>query len=518
MDELISQVLRVLRGMWRRRWMGLLAAWIVAGIGSALVLRVPERYEATATVFVDTKSVLKPLMRELTVEPDIDQKLQLLAKTLITRPNIEVLMKKANLVTPGMTVLEREALIARLTREIKLSSFSRDNVFTFSYRDTNMATARLVVEKLVTLFVESDLGAKTRDTDAARGFIDTQIKAYETRLAEAETRLKDFKIRNMGVSDPSGKDYFTRISALTDELSKVMVDLQAAEQGRDARKRELSGEVVNLVPDVPPPSSANQVTEFDARLDAQRRQLDELLRRYTELHPDVVASRRLITRLEEQRQMELDARRRNAVNAPLQPTNSLGAAVQQQTRLALAEAEATVASLRVRAKDTQARLAQLRSSASRVPQVEAELAQLNRDYEVVRRNYEALVAQREKASMSEEVDATRLAQFRVIDPPRTSDKPVFPDRKVLVAVVLVLSLFVGAAVSFLMIQLVPTIGDAQSLRRFTGRPVLGSVSMLSTPESLGVQRRRSMAFVAGLGGLFMAFSAWFVFLTLPART
>ena len=68
------------------------------------------------------------------------------------------------------------------------------------------------------------------------------------------------------------------------------------------------------------------------------------------------------------------------------------------------------------------------AAASRVPQIDAELAQLNRDYDVVRRQYEAMVARREKAALSEDVDATRLAQFRIIDPPRVSPQPVFPNR------------------------------------------------------------------------------------------
>ncbi|MGD9834991.1 MAG: Wzz/FepE/Etk N-terminal domain-containing protein, partial [Piscinibacter sp.] len=97
MDELIAQVLSTLRAMWRRRWLGLAIAWTAALLAALLLLRMPDRYEATARVYVDTMTLLKPLMRDLTVEPDIDQTLQLLARTLITRPNIEVLMRKGNL-------------------------------------------------------------------------------------------------------------------------------------------------------------------------------------------------------------------------------------------------------------------------------------------------------------------------------------------------------------------------------------------------------------------------------------
>ena len=181
MNELIAQVTTALRSMWRRRWVGLLVAWIVGVVGIVGLLRVPDRYEATARVFVDTKSVLKPLMRDLAVEPDIDQTINMLARTMITRPNIELLIGKSLLALGPMSPLERERTIDSLLRDIKLSGSGRDNVFSFSYRDTDPVRARLVVEKLVALFVESDLGAKARDTESARSFIDQQIKTYETR-------------------------------------------------------------------------------------------------------------------------------------------------------------------------------------------------------------------------------------------------------------------------------------------------------------------------------------------------
>ena len=297
MNELIAQATATLRSMWRRRWVGLLVAWIVGVVGIVGLLRVPDRYEATARVFVDTKSVLKPLMRDLAVEPDIDQTINMLARTMITRPNIELLIGKAHLALGSMSPLDRERTIDSLLREIKLSGSGRDNVFSFSYRDIDPVRARLVVEKLVALFVESDLGAKARDTESARSFIDQQIKTYEARLAEAEGRLKDFKVRNIGIADSSGRDYFTRMSALSEELGRVTVELRAAEQSREALKRELSGETAWLLPDTIAPAEISGTPELDARIDAQRRQLDELLRRYTDLHPDVVAGRRLIARL-----------------------------------------------------------------------------------------------------------------------------------------------------------------------------------------------------------------------------
>lgn len=505
MDELIAQALAVARSMWRRRWVGLIVAWVVGVLGATVLWRMQDRFEATARVYVDTKSVLKPLMHDLTVEPDIDQTIAMLARTLITRPNIELLMRKSKL--DARPAEQRERMLELLLRDIKVSGSGRDNVFTFSYRDTSTERARLIVQNLVALFVESDMGAKMRDAETARDFIDQQIKAYEARLAEAEGRLKEFKIRNLGVTDVSGKDYFARMSALSEELIKLSTELRASEQSRDALRRELEGETMSLIPDLVTAGPVANTSEIDARLDTQRRQLDELLRRYTDLHPDVVATRRLIGRLEEQKQQELEAARRRAAEAKPAKSTTQTNPVFQQVKLALAESEANVAGLRVRVAETQARVNQLRASANRVPQVEAELTQLNRDYEVVRRNYEAMVGRREKASLSEEVDSTRPAQFRVIDPPRTAENPVFPNRLMLAPLLLGVSLMAGIAASFLAAQLMPTFDSAHALRAVTQRPILGSVSLMLTAAMVRRSRLLMLAFGSGLGSLVLVYAA-----------
>lgn len=516
MEQLVQQVMEILRAMWRRRWIGMLIAWGVAIVGGVSLMLVPNRYEASARVYVDTKTVLRPLMRDLTVEPDLEQTVGLLARTLITRPNVELLMRKSGLEAPGMSPVARDETIEALLRSIKVASSGRDNVFSFSFRDTDPDRARLVVQNLVQLFLESDTGAKRRDAEAARDFIDEQIKNYEGRLAEAENRLKEFRLRNMDIADSSGKDYYARISALNDEMAKLSVELRAAEQARDAIRNELNGEAMSLVPDVP--SATPGASEYDARIDSQRKQLDELLRRYTELHPDVVTTRRLIARLEEQRAQDLEVRRKAEASKPPQRNASATSSVMQQVKLALAEAEANVASLRVRLGDIQARTAKLKAAASRIPQIEAELAQLNRDYDVVRRTYETMVARREKASLSEDVDSTRSAQFRVIDPPRTSPHPVFPNRMALAPLVLLAALAVGMAACFAIVQLMPTFDNSRPLRIATQRPVLGSVSMVRNDGMLRRTRRGMLAFGSAFGALLLVVAIWIAWLsTLQAR-
>ena len=189
----------------------------------------------------------------------------------------------------------------------------------------------------------------------------------------------------------------------------------------------------------------------------------------------------------------------------------------QRIKIARAEAEANVASLRSRVAETEGRLAQLRAAAGRVPQIEAELAQLNRDYEVLQKNYQQLVSRRESASLGEDVNSAGLAEFRIIDPPRVAPNPVFPNRLALDFVVLVAAVGAGLAASFAMAHARPTFHAVAALREFTQRPVLGSVSMLPTDADVRRRRFANVAFGSGLAGLLVACSLWVTVVSMGTR-
>lgn len=518
MDEFLRQFSAIGGAMWRRRWIGLATAWVVAIIGTALVWSTPDRYEASARVFVDTQTVLKPLMAGLAVQPNIDEQIGMLARTIIARPNIEKIMHSANMDASATSQIERDQMVDDLTKRIRFTGSGRENIYTISYQDTSPERSKRVVQDLLSLFVESGLGNKKRDSDGARRFIDEQIKGYEQKLSEAENRLKEYKLKNLGFTSGTGGDYFQRMSALSEEAAKVRQELRSAEEARDAYRRELKGEELVMLPDFGTSAvTGAPSSEFDARIDAQRKQLDELLRRFTDQHPDVVATRRLLSQLEDQKRQETEARRKVAAAQGAPRVSASTNPVFQRIKISLAEAEANVASLRSRVAETEGRLAQLRSVASKAPGIEADLAQLNRDYDVMRKNYDELVSRRESASLGGNVDSAGLAEFRIIEPPRIAPNPVFPNRLALILLVLLVSIGTGLAASFAMAQTFPTFHAVAALRQFTQRPVLGSVSILENAQTIWRQRFSNAAFAGGSAMLIVACGAWAVWATMNVR-
>jgi polysaccharide chain length determinant protein (PEP-CTERM system associated) len=400
---------------------------------------------------------------------------------------------------------QQEALIDSLGDTLKIQGLGRDNLYTISARDPDPAKAQRIVQALVSIFVESSLGDKRQDTDSARKFIEEQIRNYEKKLEDAENRLKEFKLRNIELATTEGKSGVDRLGELTNHLNSARLELREAEQSRDALRRQIAGEEPVLLPETPGSEGNVSLPEIDGRIDVQKRNLDTLLQRYTEQHPDVIGTRRMIKDLEEQKRHELQARKKFAAANPGSSVSNNP--VYQQLKVSLAEAEANTASLRARVSEYEERYKRTTSVMKNQPQLEAEYAQLNRDYELDKRNYEQLVSRRDSAEMSGDLDtAGSMADFRLIDPPRASSKPVAPNRILLFPLGLVLAIAGGLFAAFIASQIRPVFFDSKTLREATDLPVLGTVSLIPN-EIRRIKERASLRrFLFATGGLILSYA------------
>ncbi len=525
MQEIAQQILATVRGMWKFRWPAVMVAWVVAALTVMIIWRIPDQYEASARIYVDTDSILKPLMSGLAVQPNVEQQISMLSRTLLSRPNVDKLIRMADLDLKSQSKSEQEALVERLMKGIQIQTAGGVNLYSLAYRDAEQDKAKRVIQSMVSIFVESGLGASRKDTDSAKTFLAEQIKTFEARLEEAEARMKEFRLRNLDRQGPDGKDVATRLSEIGGQLESAKLQLREAEKSRDAARRQLTeargaGGASTALPNLLQESNlAVSTPEIDARIEAQKRSLDNLLQRYTEQHPDVLNTRRLLADLETAKSKEVAELQRKAAAAPAAPAPvaAENLAVQELNRM-MATAEVQVAALQARVDEYAGRYNQIKESLRTAPQIEAEAAQLNRDYAITKKNYEDLVARRQSAVMSGELDvASGVAEFRLIDPPRVSPKPVSPNRLLLLPLALVSALAAGLLFAFAASQLRPTFSDGNELRAKTGLPLLGVVTGLISDEDRRRERVGLFRFVTASGGLVGLFIAGLIAMTLMNR-
>ena len=495
MAELTALLTTLLKAIWKYRWYAVVIAWVVAIIGWAVVYRLPNKYEASARVYVDTQSILQPLLAGMTTVPNVDQQVAFMRRTLISRPNVERVMRMVDLDIKVSTPKENEKLVDELMASITIAGTERDDIYTIAYTNPNPKLGKDIVQSLLTIFVEGSFGGKKQDSEKAVQFIDDQIKNYEEKLILAENALKEFKIKNMGVLPRAGGDFTGNMTQIDDLLSQARLELAEAEQARNAIKRQIAGD--DPAPLTPTEPSAIANPEIDGRISQLNKSLDALRMQYTDAHPDIMSAKRLIAQLEASKLEEAKKAKRNG-----DPGANYSPMLQQMS-VALSVEEARVASLKARVAEYTNRAARIRSQSTTAPEMEAQLAQLNRDYLINKDNYEKLVGRREAAKLSGDLSsATDLLTFRVIDPPTVPSTPAGPHRLRLFSMVFAMALMVGLGGALLMSQIRPTFMTQSALRDVTGLPILGSISMNWTDEQKVNRTKRMYAFSAALIALF----------------
>jgi polysaccharide chain length determinant protein (PEP-CTERM system associated) len=503
LQQTIQLVLDYVRGIWIRKRYLIICSWLICPLGFAYVANLPDVYESKAQVFVDTRSMLAPLLVGISIYTNPEQEVQMMAKTLLSRTNVEEIARESDLDITVTTDAEYEALIKKLTDSIKMRSTGRDNIFTISYAAERPQLARTVVQETLDLFVEGSLGNNRRDSDTATRFLDEQIAEYEARLSEAEQQRADFQREHAEILPLQGT-FHSNLQKINEELSQTRLAIREAQQQANSLKQRLSNQRASADSfSVRDGDSAPVITtRYDSRIRGLEDKLDDLKLRFTDKHPDVIETTALLDSLQEAREQEIKAflSQDNPGDAPLNPLN-------QEITLEISKLEGQVASLRVREDDYVDKIAELQSKIDLVPQIEAEGMSRNRNYEIVKQKYEELLARKESADITKRAEvSSEDLQFRIIQPPLAPPAPTGPNRFVFYTAILFLGFGAGIALAFLLSQITPVLVRGQQLITMTGFPILGAVTHLQLDSIKKRNRMRMLVFVASTGAILFMYS------------
>lgn len=521
MNQLLDHLTEEVHSAWRFRWIAFAVAGVVAVLGWLLVFSLPDRFESSARVFVDTRTALKPVIKDLSIEQDVNAQLNFVRQSLLAGAQLRKIAEQTGVLLPTVVSQSEQAkILKKLADDITIDvrsagdnpkDDSAGSIYGISYQDQDRARSLRVVETLLNTLVEQTLSGKREGSESAQKFLESQLRILETRLRDSENKLAEFKKRYVGLmpadqAQPGG-GYFSQLQAEIDAGRKAETDLNVALARRGELVRQLRGEsVVSMAGSTPVIGAAgiSSGTDTMSRIKETQAKLDDLLLRFTDKHPDVIATRETLQELQRRRTAEIESLRRGDANA-VAASGASSNPVFQSIQLALNQADVEIASLRGQLVNHRAKAGELRQRLDTAPQVEAEYAQLTRDYDVNQTQYNALLSNYEKARLGEQADSAGSVRFEIVQPPTASFSPVFPRRVLFLGAVLIVAVVLGAAVAWLLAMMRPVVGTAQSLMRLTGLPVLGVVSA-AFPGRIRVEERRSVyRFAAGLGCLVFAF-------------
>ncbi|MCH9698881.1 MAG: hypothetical protein K0U68_12325 [Gammaproteobacteria bacterium] len=505
---MLDSIFPYVRAILRDKWIVLLVAWIVCIMGWTVVLLWPDKYESSAKIHIDTQSILEPLLKDMAIQPNIGVRVQLMSKVLLSRPNLERVIRKVDLDIDVETQEDTEKLIKKLHDSIEVKGTGEINLYTLSARYTGPDESKSIVQTLLSIFVEEIQGKAREESDQAGRFLDAQIEAYEQRLIESEKNLETFKRKNIGDLPQEGASYYQEYQKTKGLLENSRLKLQEALNKRDALRRQMEGDEPTFL-GLGQKKSGETVVEgnFSSRIRQLQETKDNLLIKYTELHPKVQAVTRMLEELQAKQAQK--SATFNPATAPLllgdKLTDLQKSTFFQQLTISLGQAEAEAAGMQARVAEYTQRLATLKKQMNSALDVETQLQGLNRDYVIIKKRYSDLLARRETARLSERVEQTKVVKFRIVEPPSQPLKPVSPNRPLLASIVLILGLMSGLGLAVLRLILYPTFSSVRQLASTLGRPVLGSVQSIVMPDNMTQNTLARFGFAAACLALFVSY-------------
>jgi polysaccharide chain length determinant protein (PEP-CTERM system associated) len=496
---MLSMVYGFARAVWHRRWLALAAAWVVALVAWLVIMSLPDRYEASAKVFVDARTPLRPVLEGIAIQEDYESQLALVREALLSRPQLEAVARKTNLDANVTTPGEMDGLVSGLQNQIEITTTTlvgnqtgqiRDTIYQISYRHPDREKAVEVVRTLLDNLTEGTISGNRSGSSEAQGFLNQQIAELEKRLQGAEQRLAEFKKRNIGMIPGEDGDYFSRLNQEMAGLQKAETDLAVALSRRAELRRQLDGSRAYLPGTSNAGSGGNMGAPVDITLRRQEAEqhLEELLLRYTNKHPEVIATSETIAELKQREEKELAEIAAGGMGSGAIRSLSVNP-VYQQIQGQLNQVQVDIASIQGAAEQHRAEIANLRTFVDQAPEIEQEFARLDRDYGVTKAQYDQLVTRREQARGGS----------------------MMSKRPLLIIATLIAALGLGIGLALLPQLMSPAFSDVTSLERKFGLPVLGSVSEIRTSERRAWEhsqlRRVAMAGFAlvVLGGLLAVF-------------
>ncbi len=501
-----------LRGIWRFKWTALIVAWSVALVAWVVVFLIPNKYEAKAVVFVDTGTTLSQATKGIGLSDNVEQQLQRVSAALLSDPQLRKVATETNLMTGAITAQQQQTVVEDLRQNINLIPYAdpkdpkaAPTLFTITYVSRDRARSIQVVDHLLNDFVEGSLTDKSRGSRQTEQFLTQQIADYGRRLTTTEQQLADFKRRHIGLVPGEQGDAFTQLQTDNSQLMQLKGSLYVAERKRDALAEEMRSGQQFTAGGAPtaggtPLGGAALDTEQQIAVDQQR--LDQMLLQYTDQYPDVIALKRTIQELKARQKTEMVAAQKGDVGA----ASALGLTanpVFQRLEEQYDAQRIEVASIQQQISNLQQQIGVLKGRIGAAPQVQAEYAQLTRNYQVTKQQYDALLARLDSTRLGQQAASTGLVDFQVIDPPSARFTPVSPKRPRLIVGMFFLALAAGIGVAYLLHMLRPVFVSARQLAEVTGLTVLGAVNMAWADRYRSETRQNRARYVVWATGLLI---------------
>lgn len=480
MPSLLDEFKVVLHGVWQRRWLAMLVAWVICLLGWLIVALIPNAYESRARLQIEINDAVP----DATSSPlDQQRRFDQLRESMASTRNLELVAVASGMIDRGADQAARASAAQTLLTATTVTSTPNNtlNINTVlggggRSEAESAALVTRVVESMIAVFRDEQIRGGAASAEQTVRFLDAQIAEVQTKLSQAESARAGFEARNLGLLPGAGSPAM-RVESARAELSQIDTQLISVSSQLAATPQVI---VTPGLPSTGVGVARQQLASAQAELSGMR------ARGLTDAHPDVMAL-----------QSQISALRAQAAREPTGGTNS-----SQQPNPAYAGLAAQRGALQSRRGQLSGEIASITAMRTREPAVAAEYDRLNREYNVQKDQNDRLMARREQVRLRGAAESTSDAvRIVILDQPTVPTGPAKPNKPLLLLAVLFAGVGVGIAAAFSVSQIQTTYPTAARLARASGLPVIGSVTEQLTDDLRAARRQRMRRFAAAGAGL-----------------
>ncbi len=491
-----QQVVGLIR---RRRWHFLLpffGGWLLVWVVSWML---PSTYRSGTLILVEQPSVPEKFVVS-NIDTDIQQQLDSITQQILSRTRLLHIIDSLNLYAQDRKHKSPDDLVEQMRKDIDIDLVRSDDrklsAFNIYYESRDPEMAQKATNELANLFITENLEQRQERSENTTRFLLDQLDEARQKLAEQEARVREFKDKHIGELPSQTQSNLQILGGLQSQLQNEQDSLNRAKQ-----QNTYMDSLLNQYRALDRGTKSGGIgpaglAAIDQELDRLKGQLADLSSRYTDKHPDVRKTKEQIARTEKMRERVIADMGKGGDGATSEP-----AAVSMDPKSApLLELESQlkanhseIANRQTAIRDLQNRIGEYQGRLNHAPLIEQQFADITRDYEQSKANYDSLLAKKNQSQMSTNLEKTQQGEhFRMLDPPNLPEKPHKPNRLQLCLVGLVAGLILGSVAAVGADRIGGSVHTEREIKKIVPFEILAEIPMLETAFEQTTARRDTL--------------------------
>lgn len=520
-------------------WLSIPAVIVFIGIAT-LAFVLPPTFRSSAVLLVEQQEIPLDMVRS-TITTYVTQRFEGLQRRVLTRATILELIEKYDLYPEDFGSEPSEVLLQYFSDDLQIESLAIEVVdprsgrptqatsaFQLSFDNPSPTKAFATLNELISLLLEENARERAAQARGTSDFLQEEADRLVAEINEIGARLATFKEANVN-NLPELLDLNYR---MLEREERALEEVRRQVTVLDEQLVYLTAELEQIAPhEVIIGSDGQRILSPTDRLRQLETAFAQLISRYSEDHPDVVALQEEIIGLQQQvngtgdsralraelanqrselarieqryasdhpevqlleeviRQLELTLENRAGTTGTdgEAPTNPAWVSMQARVKSAQVERQGLLDS----AENLQQRIRQYERRIRQTPQIEREYTSLNQDYVTARQKYQEVRQRLMEAELAESLEQERKGERLVlIEPPLVPELPVSPNRPLLLGLAVVLAGVAGVGMVMVAQAFDGSVFGAQAVTSIVGAAPIGFIPVMYTPAELRRRRAR----------------------------